>query len=126
MNNEDGTIMIDNGWIMCDRVPTGFLCIERKVIEEMVAEATTIKCKTHLGDTQPYVFETYVNENSDFVGEDFAFCAKYVKKYGKGIHVYPDLDFTHDKRWTGNLHNWLNKLAENAEKVEPKETSVAA
>lgn len=125
MNNPDGTLLVDEGWVMMDRVPTGFLCIERRVIEEMVADAKVIKCKTHIGETQPYLFETYVNENADFVGEDFAFCAKYVAKYGKGIHVYPDLDFTHDKWWSGNLHNWLNKMAETAEKITPS-TSVAA
>lgn len=114
MNNEDGTIKMAGSWIVCDRVPTGFLCIERSVIEAMVEEARVIKCKTDFSETQPFLFETYINENDAFVGEDFAFSEKYVKKYGRGIPVYPDFDFTHGGRWKGNFHNWLNKIADEA------------
>jgi hypothetical protein len=127
MHEEDGTIKMDGHWIMCDRVPTGFLCIERKVVEEMVADAKVIKCKTEIADTQPYLFETYVNADDDFVGEDFAFSEKYVRKYGAGIPVYPDFDFTHGVRWKGNMHNYLNRLADEVSQQEAKAgTSVAA
>lgn len=125
MNNADGTILLREHWVMCDRVPTGFLCIRRDVVEAMVAECETIRAKTEVSETQPYLFETYVNENKDFVGEDFAFCAKYVKKYGEGIPVFPDFDFTHGVRWKGNFHNYLNQLAEGAQKIE-QTSSVAA
>ena len=33
----DGGIMVEGGWIMANRVPAGFLCIRRDVIEKMVA-----------------------------------------------------------------------------------------
>ena len=36
VSNPDGTIMIRDGWIMADRVATGFLCIRRDVIQRMV------------------------------------------------------------------------------------------
>jgi len=126
MNNEDGTIQMAESWVVCDRVPTGFLCIERRIVEEMVKDCRMIGAKTEVSETQPYLFETYINERSDFVGEDFAFCAKYVEKYGRGIPVYPDFNFTHGVRWKGNMHEWLNKLAETAQAKQAAETSVAA
>jgi hypothetical protein len=121
---EHGGLYVENGWVMCDRVPTGFLCIERKVIEEMSAEAQTI-----LSPKEPAVkrlFYTYISDNHEMVGEDFAFCGDYVKKYGKFIPVWPDFDFTHGERWTGNFHDHLNSLTEAEAAAEAAETSVAA
>jgi hypothetical protein len=63
------------------------------------------------------LFYTYINENKALVGEDFAFCEDYCKKYQKLIPVYPDLDFTHGERFKGNFHQHLNRLTE-LEKAE--------
>lgn len=101
-----GLLLDDDGWLMCNRVPTGFLCISRKVLEEMSADAK--KIHIHGQGDVPWVFYTKIDEKGRFVGEDFAFCDDYVAKYGKPIHVWPDIDFVHGG-YEGNLHTYLNK-----------------
>ena len=107
---EDGGLQtLDGGWIACDRVPTGFLCIERRVVEEMAADAVVIK-QADFGDV-PRLFYTYLNSEGYFVGEDFAFCNDYVAKYKQPIFVWPDADFVHDG-YPCNWHNFINKQAQ--------------
>lgn len=99
-------------WIMANRVPTGFLCIRRDVLEEMSKDARKVEIQ---GQGQvAWLFYTYINEKGQFVGEDFAFCDDYVKKYGKPIAVYPDLDFTHDG-YEGNYKKYLLQKIEETE-----------
>lgn len=123
--HKDGGLWVeDNGWVMCDRVPTGFLCIERKVVEEMAAKAKIIKGQKGEPDV-PRLFYTYINENDAFVGEDFAWCEDYIKQYDRPIPVWPDFDFTHGVRWPGNWHTFLSKRIEEEEK-QSAQMSVAA
>lgn len=110
----EGNFWVENGWVMCDRVATGFLCIERKVIEEMVKDAPIIRSPREPDTAQ--LFYTYRGEDGMFVGEDFAFCIDYEKKYGKPIPVWPDFDFTHGGDWSGNWHHFLNRYVEEEEK----------
>jgi len=81
-------------WIMAERVPAGFLCIRRDILEEMSKDARQLVLHGH--DTPiPELFYTTIDENNRFIGEDFAFCDDYRKRYGKPIHVYPNIDFVH-------------------------------
>lgn len=118
----EGGLWVQEGWVMCDRVPTGFLCIERKVIEEMVAKAPVIKSKRD--PDNPQLFYTFINEDRHFVGEDFAFCIDYINHSGEHIPVWPDFDFTHGERFSGNWHNFLNRMIEKEEAED--QTSSAA
>ena len=96
----------DEGWLQCNRVATGFLCIHRSVVEEMAAEADMI----HLHNQAPIpkLFYTYIDDEGKFIGEDFAWCDDYVKKYGKKIEVWPDFNFTHGGL-KGNYQVWLSR-----------------
>ena len=96
-------------WIMADRAPTGFMCISRKVLEEMAESAQKIEIQGQ--GTVPRLFYTYIDEKGRFVGEDFAFCDEYRKKYGKPIPVWPDLDFTHGG-YEGNYKKFLMQKIE--------------
>lgn len=96
----------DEGFLMCNRVPTGFLCIRREVIEEMAKEAPKLAIKGH--GLVPRLFYTFVDEKQRFVGEDFAWCDDYLKKYGKQISVWPDFDFTHGG-FKCNYQKWISK-----------------
>lgn len=123
VSNPDGTIMIRDGWIMADRVATGFLCIRRDVIEKMVELGKWIKVG---GDPEcPRLFYTKYEEDGRFIGEDFAFCDDYVRIFGEPIPVWPDFDFTHGARWQGNFHEWLNKKAEESEPAESQVSTAA-
>jgi hypothetical protein len=105
----------DNGreWVMADRAPTGFMCISRQILQEMSDEVRKVNIQGQ-GDV-PWLFETYINDKGQFIGEDFSFCDKYLSKYGKPIPVYPDLDFSHDG-YEGNYKSWLLKEIEKADK----------
>lgn len=110
---EQGGLWVEDGFIMHDRVPTGFLCISRKVLEEMSQDAKKLTIKGQEGGV-PWLFYTKVDEEGRFVGEDFSFCDDYVKKYGKPIPVWPDIDFVHGG-YKGNYHQWINSQVEKAE-----------
>jgi len=96
------------GFLMCNRVATGFLCIRRNILEEMSESAETMQLKGH--GYVPKLFYTYLDEEKRFVGEDFAWCDDYLKKYGQQISVWPDFDFTHDG-FKGNYQRWIKKNA---------------
>lgn len=106
-DDRGGIQMVDGGWIRCTRVATGFLCIERKVVEEMAKEAQKIKKPTpELFDEDiARLFYTDI-EDGRFKGEDFAWCDDYVKKYNDYIYVWPDIDFVH----AGFPCNWASFL----------------
>lgn len=112
-----GGLWVENDFLMCDRVPTGFLCIERSVIEEMVADAEMLKLPGPDEAGTPRLFYTYMNQDKNFVGEDFAWCEDYKKKYNKPIPVWTDFDFKHGGLKC-NFHTWLetqiDKEAQNA------------
>jgi hypothetical protein len=114
VTNPDGTMVIRDGWIMCDRVAAGFLCIRRDVIERMVKEADTLmvgndpECPLLFYEK----FEKTGEKKSRLIGEDFAFCDDYVRIFGEPIPVWPDFDFVHGGRYKGNFHDWLNRRAE--------------
>ena len=109
--------MIDGEWLMAERVPTGFLCIRRDIIEEMAAEAQVIKIQGENGTTDvPRLFYTSVLEDGRFIGEDFAFCDDYMKKYKKPIPVWPNIDFVHGG-YECNLLDYLDKLVQEEDGV---------
>lgn len=117
----DGGILVENGWIMCNRVPAGFLCIRRDVVERMVANAKKKGLGVQgglisvLDDMEiAQLFYTKVNEDGKFMGEDFMFCDDYVEQTGKAIPVWPDLNFVHGG-YPCNFHQFLEKLCDAEE-----------
>ena len=109
VNHANGGLWVEGDrWLMCDRVPTGFMCIERGVIEEMVKDAKMLNLPGKNEKNTPQLFYTFVNEDNAFVGEDFAFCEDYRKKFGKPIHVLMDLNFKHGG-YRCNFHSYLAK-----------------
>lgn len=121
----------DSGWIMCERVPTGFLCISREVILDMMARSP--KQKMQNAPEQPLLFAAthfvrgpqneflpvdLINgtfgpdDPVDFIGEDFYFSDRYHALTGNYIPVWPDADFTHGERWSGNWHRFLIREGE--------------
>lgn len=118
---EEGGLWVEDEWVMADRAPTGFMCIERKVLQEMADEAPKIEIQGQ--GMVPRLFYTYIDDKGRFVGEDFAFCDDYRKKYGKPIPVWPDLEFTHGG-YEGNYKKYL--LSKIEEEDKENKTSTAA
>lgn len=121
--HEDGGLWAgDEGFLMANRVPTGFLCIRRDVLEEMAEDAEKLTI-TGTEGTVPWVFGTSIIDTKDggktLIGEDFYFCDRYVEKYGKPIPVYCDIDFVHGK-YKGNIAEWLNR------NINPEKSDMSA
>jgi len=112
---EIGGLWFEDDWLMAERVPTGFLCIRRDVIEEMAADAQKIIIQSGSGPKEvPRLFYTSVLEDGRFIGEDFAFCDDYMKKYKTPIPVWANIDFVHGG-YKCNLVEYLDERIENEE-----------
>jgi len=120
--HKDGGLWVENDWLMCNRVPTGFLCISRPVIETMAKDAVQLQIHGQDGPV-PRLFYTKVDAENRFVGEDFAFCDDYRARYGQPIPVWPDFDFVHGG-YKGNFHSYLTKRIE--EETAAKQVRQAA
>lgn len=108
-NGEDCLWLDDEDWLMADRVATGFLCIRREVLEEMVKDVEKIHVQNQA--PIPRLFYTYIDDTGRFVGEDFAWCTDYCKKYDRKISVWTDFDFEHGGL-PCNYSKWLKKESE--------------
>ncbi len=108
MRMPDHKVVERDGWIQAERIPAGFMCIERSVLEVMSERAENFR----INDTNvPLVFKIK-RENGRMIGEDFSFCDDYMELYREGVFkepiwVWPDIDFEHDGIKC-NFHEWLN------------------
>ena len=114
-NPNGGGFWVENDWVMCRRVATGFLCIRRDVVETMAKEARQVTIPDQKGQV-PWVFHTKFDDQNRFVGEDYAFCDDYIARYGKHIPVWPNFDFIHGGH-KGNLSEFLARM--NPQAMEP-------
>ena len=120
-DGENEGLWVRDGFVAHDRVPTGFMCIRRDVLERMVLEEQNHGVIANLpehGDV-PWLFGTKFDEERRFVGEDFVFCDKYMKLYREGVFdqpiwVWPDFDFNHGG-YKCNYQHWLAKSIEENE-----------
>jgi hypothetical protein len=142
-NPDGGGLWFIQDWLQCERVPTGFLCISRKVLEEMAAEAPVLEVADQPGGV-PWLFDlkkepvvtdkmpvakTYGEaiklraEGKDvaggfrLIGEDYTFCDKYREKYGKNVPVWTNFDFKHHG-FQGNFYQYLIKKQEAGELIK--------
>lgn len=110
-NPDGGGLWFEDDWLQCNRVPTGFLCIRRDVVEMMAEAAPKITVFGQKGPV-PWVFHTkfddgYIPKDGDrFVGEDYGFCDDYVAKTGKNVPVWTNFEFIHGG-YKGNFFEWL-------------------
>lgn len=143
-NPDGGGLWFIEDWLQCERVPTGFLCISRQVLEEMAVEAPVLEVADQPGGV-PWLFDlkkeavtsadrpvaqTYgeaiklVAEGKEplgafrLIGEDYTFCDKYVAKYGKHIPVWTNFTFKHHG-FQGNFFEYLTEKLESGEIVKP-------
>lgn len=114
-NPDGGGLWFVDDWLQCNRVPTGFLCISREVLEEMAADAPKIEI---FGQGKvPWLFHTkftdgYVPKDGDkFIGEDYGFSDDYVARYKKPIPVWTNFEFIHSG-YRGNFFEWLTSEVE--------------
>jgi hypothetical protein len=142
-NPDGGGLWFINDWLQCRRVPTGFLCISRPVLEAMAEEAPVLEVADQPGGV-PWVFDlkkepvtksdkhiakTYgesrrlradgkeVAGGFRLIGEDYTFCDKYVEKYGQNVPVWSNFEFKHHG-FQGNFWTYLNRMKDSGEMVK--------
>ena len=122
---EGGLDIVEGGWVGCNRVPTGFLCIERRIVEEMAEDA--VKWKVSGQPPTPALFYTQILEDGRFMGEDYSWCDDYRAKYDEPIWVWPDIDFTHggyECNWFKFLNRKVKEFEEGNHAEEPERRSI--
>ena len=111
-----GISIHEGGWIGCDRVATGFLCIQRHIIEEMVKHVEHLTIAGQEG-LIPWLFYTQKfttdQGNRTYMGEDFSWCDDHKKIFDTPIYVWPDFDFVHGG-YKCNWHEFMMKQVEDA------------
>lgn len=143
-NPNGGGLWFVDDWLQCQRVPTGFLCISRQVLEEMADEAPTVEVADQPGGV-PWLFDlkqeivtapegrviakTYGEARTlmangttplgahRLIGEDYTFCDKYVAKYGVPVSVWSNFNFRHHG-FKGNFYEYMVKKQEAGELVK--------
>ena len=95
-------------WVRGYRVATGFMCLERHVLEEMSSRVHS--CNVGKSGLTPMIFRTDTHGDR-FIGEDYCFCDDYNKLYEEGVFdqpiwLYPDITFNH-AGFVGNLYESL-------------------
>jgi hypothetical protein len=139
-NPDGGGLWFVDDWLQCERVPTGFLCIRRDVVEALSKDEKVMVSMPDQPTPVPWLFNLKFDPTGEqhegkdtvrLIGEDYSFCDKYVAKYGKKIPVWSNLDFVHHG-FKGNLYEFLTREKAKADAGEasslapPLETSNAA
>ena len=111
--NDEGQAMFQpDGTLQAARVPTGFLCIDRKVIEQLI-EAYPQQRYVE-GPDEQVLYDLFPQgvRNGQWVGEDYAFC-DLCTSIGVKIFVVPDMNLCHyssTNQYYGNFNQWLQSL----------------
>lgn len=85
VNSVDGEIADSDGWMQVLDAGSGFLRIDRKVLEEMTEAYPELKYETDQVDEfgeRIALFDTML-ENGRYLSEDYAFCRRWQKLGGK-------------------------------------------
>jgi hypothetical protein len=102
-----------DGLLEVEGIPTGFMRIERHVIDAIAEKRKHLKFyakEARQGDTQMQViFERLIADGHRWSG-DLNFCRE-ARQLGFKVHVDPEINFTHmgNRKWEGNLGRFLRK-----------------
>lgn len=94
------------GCVEVDGVPTGFLRIRRRVLEDLYDKSKKFRSQNESPDRKPMgiVFERD-HADGERIGGDYNFCKK-ARAAGYKVYVIPEMGFEH----TG-IHSWEGSLA---------------
>ncbi len=102
-----------DGLLEVEGVPTGFMRIERRVLEALSKKRKHMYyvptgCQADDRRSQ-VIFERMMVDGKRWSG-DLNFCRE-ARLLGFHVHVDPEMNFSHqgNKRWEGNFGNWLRK-----------------
>ncbi len=96
--NPDGSLIRDGNLLKADRFGTGWMLVQRRVLERLSA---TAKKYTFEDIEYSVVFDTVISDG-EFLGEDYYFCDK-ARAIGFSLFINPFVNITHhgDKSYEG-------------------------
>lgn len=106
--DDKSCVINENGALLADALPTGFMKIKRHVIEKMVQAYPELAYTDALSQKTTYnFFGTFVKDGR-WYGDDYGFC-KLWKDIGGKCHVIPDITFIHcgHRNFEGNFNDYL-------------------
>jgi len=98
----DGVIQAYNGLVEVEAVPTGFLKISRRILQELADISPGFMGKTDTKERTkiPLIFERTMADGARW-GGDYTFCKK-AAALGHKIYIDPEMTFEHSGEW-----NWM-------------------
>lgn len=112
--NTDQIVFNESGCIRASRLPTGFMCIKRVVLEKMVEhyqdrKYTDVSFDNGNRGEQINLFPSGVH-NGYWESDDTGFCRLW-ENMGGEMWLYPDISFNHygeTKHFRGNYKRWID------------------
>lgn len=99
--HNEGELEVDDDtkWLRWRDMPTGFLMISRKCIEDMVSRHPEWKCVFDPGTGQPEpfsysLFDCFTDADGTYLSEDFGFCRR-AQKDGYKVWCDPTISLSH-------------------------------
>jgi hypothetical protein len=116
-DDEGIPLLTSDGWLYATHAPTGFLRIDRSVIERLQAAFPERRYTDYRrdGTVEREAFDLFPQGVQDgrWWGEDFGFC-NLAASIGVEARCWPDIDFQHVARdgtiYAGNYHRYLLSL----------------
>ena len=118
----DGTLIIENGMIEADGLPTGFIKIKRTVFEKLKAAYPEDKyMDVRYGKEAHNYFGPFIKDGR-WYGDDYGFSLK-CSEVGIRLWIIPDITFSHhgSKNYDGNLFQYLHRPNKNGGRFLPGE-----
>jgi len=118
VKNNKGVVNVDNGAINIYDAGTGFMLIQRSVIEKMIREYPHLKFKDDTGSLSKEekkwtyaFFNSYVDSDGRFLSEDYGFC-RYWQDIDGDVWVDPSIDMLHLGRmkFEGRMMDFLETI----------------
>jgi hypothetical protein len=89
---EDGDVEMDGSMLRVERVGTGFMMIQRHVLETMVAAHPEWKYEDKKGDS--YAVFDFTLKDGHYLGEDYLFCDR-ARELGFTVHIDAEISLPH-------------------------------
>jgi precorrin-6B methylase 2 len=106
-SDEDGTPVVDDGWVELSAAGTGLMCIRSSVLKQMMEAYSHRSYTTDNGEKRVAIFE-YELHDGKYWGEDYTFCRRWRDMGGK-IWMLPNAHTAHvgEYEFHGNMHYFL-------------------
>ena len=93
--DQNNTLEFDqNGMLRVENVATGFMMIQRHVLEKMIAEHPEWKYFNDFYNRDEYALFDFELANGQYIGEDYTFC-KRARGLGMTVFIDPEITLPH-------------------------------